>query len=73
MKPKDTKFYKIADREYLLVDRQIVSADNSINADNYLLVELDKMGNAKLTNNKLNLKTITPTVLATSKYTFEKS
>ena len=67
----DTKFYKIADREYLLVDRQIVSSDKSINADNYLLVELDKMGNAKLTNNKLNLKTITKTILLTSKYSFD--
>ncbi len=67
----DTKFYKMADREYLLVDKQIVSADRSISADNYLLVELDKMGNAKLTNNKLNLKTISPTTLVTSKYTFD--
>ena len=67
----DAKFYKIADREYLLVDREIVSTDRSIDANNYLLVELDKMGNAKLSNNKLNLKTITPTTLVTSKYTFD--
>ena len=67
----DTKFYKIDDREYLLVDKQIVSNDKSINTSNYLLVELDKMGNAKLTNNKLNLKTITNTTLVTSKYTFD--
>lgn len=67
----DTKFYKLADREYLLVDRTIVSEDRSIEASNYLLVELDKMGNAKLSNNKLNLKTISPTVLVTSKYKFD--
>ena len=67
----DTKFYKLADREYLLVDRQIVNEDRSINASNYLLVELDRMGNAKLSNNKLNLKTIAPTKLITSKYVFD--
>ncbi len=67
----DAKFYKLDDREYLLVDRQIVSEDKSIDASNYLLVELDKMGNAKLSNNKLNLKTIKPTTLITSKYTFD--
>ncbi len=67
----DTKFYKLADREYLLVDRKITSDDRSIETDNYMLVELDKMGNAKLSNNKLNLKTITPTKLVTSKYVFD--
>ena len=67
----DTKFYKLADREYLLVDKNIVSQDRSIEANNYLLVELDKMGNAKLTNNILNLKTVAPTKLVTSKYVFD--
>ncbi len=55
----------------MLVDRQIVNEDRSINASNYLLVELDRMGNAKLSNNKLNLKTIAPTKLITSKYVFD--
>jgi len=67
----DAKFYKIDDREYLLVDTKIYSEDYSIEANNYLLVELDKGGNAKLSNNKINLKTITPTKLVTSKYIFD--
>ena len=67
----DTKFYKLDDREYLLVDRVISSTDKSIEASDYLLVELDRMGNAKLSNYKLNLKTINPTVLLTSKYSFD--
>lgn len=67
----DTKFYKLDDREYLLIDSKIYSDDNSIEANNYLLVELDKVGNAKLSNNKINLKTISPTKLVTSKYTFD--
>ena len=66
-----SKFYKLADREYLLVGGKIYSEDNSIQTDNYLLVELDKAGNAKLSNNKINLKTITPTKLVTSEYTFD--
>ena len=66
----NTKFYKLDDREYLLVDKQITSTDESINASGYLLVELDRMGNAKLSNYKLNLKTINPTTLLTSLYTF---
>jgi len=69
----DAKFYKLDDREYLLVDRKISSKDNSIEAGNYLLVELDKAGNAKLSNDKVNLKTISPTILVTSKYTFDIS
>ena len=36
----DTKFYKAADREYLLVDRIIISDDRKIETANYLLVEL---------------------------------
>ena len=67
----DCKFYKLDDREYLLVDRKIYSDDSSIEANNYLLVELDKVGNAKLSNDKINLKTISPTKLVTSKYTFD--
>ena len=69
----DAKFYKLDDREYLLVDTKIGSKDNSIEAFNYLLVELDKAGNAKLSNDKVNLKTITETILVTSKYSFDIS
>lgn len=67
----DCKFYKIDDREYLLVDRIITSDDKTIEGSNYVLVELDRAGNAKLSNNKINLKTISPTKLVTSKYTFD--
>ena len=67
----DARFYKLDDREYLLVDTKIYSEDYLIEASNYLLVELDKLGNAKLSNNKINLKTISPTTLVTSKYTFD--
>ena len=67
----DDRFYKLDDREYLLIDSKIYSDDKSIEASNYLLVELDKVGNAKLSNNKINLKTINPTKLVTSEYSFD--
>lgn len=65
------KFYKIEDRKYLLISGSIISSDSQISANDYLLVELDKSGNAKLTNNKVNLKTITKTTLVTSSYEFD--
>ena len=66
-----TKFYKLDDRKYLLIDKVISSNDKSIDASSYLLVELDKMGNAKLSNYKINLKTINPTILNTANYSFD--
>lgn len=67
----NVKFYKLDDREYLLVDKQITSNDDGINTSGYMLVELDRMGNAKLSNYNLNLKTINPTILRTSLYSFD--
>ena len=65
------RFYKIEDRKYLLVSGSIISSDGQISANDFLLVELDKSGNAKLTNNKVNLKTISKTTLVTSTYEFD--
>lgn len=67
----NSKFYKLADRKYLIVDRTIESKDSSFVTSNYLIVNLDKLGNATLLNNKTSYKTITPTVLRTSSYTFD--
>ncbi|MEE3343335.1 MAG: hypothetical protein VZS44_04510 [Bacilli bacterium] len=66
-----SKFYKLADRKYLLVDRTIEAVNSSLVTSNYLIVNLDKSGNATLLNNKVSLKTITPTKLRTSSYTFD--
>lgn len=65
------KFYKLADRKYLLVAPVIRNEKGDFRADNYLIVHLDKMGNAELYNNKLNMKTLTPTKLVTPTYTFD--
>lgn len=66
-----TKFYKLADRKYLIVDKEIKSADNLLSTTDFLLVELDKAGNATLTNHKVNLKTFSETEIVTSNYTFD--
>ncbi len=67
----NSKFYKLADRKYLIVDRTIESKDSSFVTSNYLIVHLDKLGNATLLNDKTSFKTIKPTVLRTSSYTFD--
>ena len=67
----NSKFYKLADRKYLIIDRTIESKDSSFVTSNYLIINLDKLGNATLLNDKTSYKTITPTVLRTSAYTFD--
>lgn len=67
----NSKFYKLADRVYLIIDRTIESKDSSFVTSNYLLVHLDKLGNATLLNDKTSFKTITPTILRTSSYSFD--
>lgn len=66
-----SKFYKLEDRKYLIVDRTIEAVNSSLVTSNYLIVNLDKSGNATLINDKVSLKTITPTKLRTSAYTFD--
>ncbi len=67
----NSKFYKLADREYLIIDRTIESSDSSFVTSNYLIIHLDKLGNATLLNDKTSYKTLKPTVLRTSAYTFD--
>lgn len=67
----NSKFYKLADRQYLIIDRTIESNDSSFVTSNYLLVHLDKLGNATLLNDKTSFKTLTPTILRTSSYRFD--
>lgn len=67
----NSRFFKLDDRKYLIIDRVIESADAKFVASNYLLVQLDKLGNANLYNDKVSVKTITPTVLKTSSYEFD--
>lgn len=67
----ESKFLKIADRKYLIIDPVIKTENGSLNTKNYLIVELDKMGNATLINNEVNLKTFEPITIITSNFTFD--
>lgn len=66
-----TKFYKLEDRKYLVVDKEIKSADGLLTTSDFLMIDLDKVGNATLTNHKVNLKTFSNTTIVTSNYTFD--
>ena len=67
----DSKFYKLEDRKYLLVDRSIKSTDGALDTSNYLIVELDKQGNALLLNNNIHYKTLSETIINTSSYSLD--
>lgn len=66
-------FYKLDDRKYLMVASSIQSEDMDVSAVNYLIVEIDKQGNALLLNNNLNIKTLNSLILETSTYKFDVS
>ena len=66
-----TKFYKLADRKYLVVDKDIRTSDGLLATNEFLMVDLDKVGNATLTNHKVNLKSFGETTIVTSNYTFD--
>ncbi|MGE5455543.1 MAG: hypothetical protein ACM3O4_00330 [Ignavibacteriales bacterium] len=64
-------FYKLADRKYLIVDKNIFDEKGKFSATEYLIVVIDKIGNALLMNNKVNIKTINPIILKTSEFSFD--
>ena len=66
-----TKFYKLADRKYLVIDKNIKSADGLLSTSDFLLVDIDKVGNATLTNHKISLKVFSASTIVTSNYTFD--
>lgn len=66
-----TKFYKLEDRKYLVIDKEIKTADSLLSTTDFLLVDLDKVGNATFTNHKVNLKSFSKSTIVTSNYTFD--
>lgn len=65
------QFYKIADRQYLLISDSIRNESGSISTSKYLYVIIDKSGNTLILNNEIYAKTINPIVLTTSSYKFD--
>ncbi len=71
VKASPTKFYKLRDRKYLMVDSSIKTNDGSVKTSGYLIIELDKQGNATFANNEVNVKTIKPLVLKGTTMSFD--
>ena len=63
-------FFKLDDRKYLMISKQIITEKKEIDTKDYLIVEIDKSGNALLLNNELNVKTLSTVSLKTSGYEF---
>lgn len=71
IKTSPSKFFKIADRKYLFVDSNIKSNENIINTTDYVIIDLDKEGNASFSNNNMNIKTIKPVIIEGSLFSFD--
>ena len=71
IKGADPTFYKISDRKYLFVDKTMATDDNSIKTSDYVIIELDKNGNASFFNYELAVKTVKPLILKGSSFDFD--
>lgn len=67
----EDRFYKLADRKYLILSNSIKNEQETIQTKRYLLIILDKAGNTLLLNNEINAKTINPMKLITPSFTFD--
>lgn len=65
------RFYKINDRKYLIIGKNIKNNTGSLSTENYLIVILDKSGNALLLNNEINAKTINEMIISTDDFEFD--
>ena len=65
----DFQFFKLNDRKYLIIG-SLIKSDN-FSTSNYLVVSIDKAGNALLVNNSVNIKTINPLVLSVGDNSFD--
>lgn len=65
------RIYKLADRKYLIIGTKIYTEKKEIDTKNYLIIEIDKSGNALLLNNELNIKTLSELILSTNEFSFD--
>ena len=66
-----SSFYKLSDRKYLIVSNEIYETEKTIYANKYLIVYIDKQGNASVLNDVINIKTINPIQIKFNEYTFD--
>ena len=65
------EFYKLNDRVYLIISNEIYNESKTIYAKKYLIVYIDKQGNASILNDAINIKTINPLKLTFGTFTFD--
>lgn len=65
------KFFKLDDRKYLIIGSDIFTEKKDIKTKDYLLVEIDKSGNAILLNQEMNIKTLNTLTLHTNSFSFD--
>ena len=64
-------FFKLSDRKYLMTGNSIKSDVKGIKTKDYLIIDIDKSGNALLLNHELNIKVLSTIKLETKTYTFD--
>lgn len=64
-------FYKLEDRKYLVVAPTIIDENQTESFDSFLLVELDKNGNATLLNHEIQKRTLHAMTIVTNEYKFD--
>lgn len=64
-------FYKLDDRKYLIISKDISEENKTIYTKNYLIIDIDKQGNASLLNDSIDVKTINPIRFVFDNYIFD--
>ena len=67
----NASFYKLNDRVYLVIAKEIYTEDKTIYTSKYLIINIDKQGNASFLNDAINIKTINPLKITFNDYVFD--
>jgi hypothetical protein len=72
VKSSPTKFFKLDDRQYLMVDPELRTVDSEIlDTKDYVIINMDKQGNPSFSNHLVNFKTISQLILTGSTFKFD--
>ena len=67
----EDRFFKLADRKYLITGDTILNDTGSLSTSKYLIITIDKAGNTFIQNNELSAKTIKPMIIKTNSFEFD--
>ena len=72
VKASPTKFFKLDDRQYLMVDPELRTVDSDIlDTKDYVIINMDKQGNPSFSNHLVNFKTISQLIVTGSTFKFD--